>query len=321
MARGDLLGRWSAPPTGPESKPRYLLRKVLRHAYWARTEGFGRLVEEDRLDPRERIGTAVRKARWRRRFGRAPGSARPVYVVGLQRSGTNMLLRGLDAAPQIEARGENDGELFERFRLRDTATLAGVVGRSRHHLVLLKPICDSHRVDLLLDDPLLPNGKALWVVRDVVERARSEVSKFGPANLIALRDIAAGRGETRWQGERLPAATVELVRSFDTETMTPHTAAALFWVVRNQLVFDLGLDARDDVLLVSYDTFAAEPETEMRRICSFLDFPFSPQLCAHVTPRSTHGHQPLDIDPRVLTLADGLQVRLTRLRELQVGAS
>lgn len=321
MARGDLLARWSAPPTGPESKPRYLVRKVLRHAYWARTEGIGRLVEEDRLDPRERLGTAVRKARWRHRSGQAPGLARPVYVVGLQRSGTNMLLRGLDAAPEVEARGENDRELFERFRLRDTAKVAEVVSRSRHHLVLLKPICDSHRVDLLLDDPVLPNGRALWVVRDVVDRARSEVSKFGPANLIALRDIAAGRGETRWQGERLPSASVELVRSFDMDTMTPHTAAALFWVIRNRLVFDLGLDVRDDVLLVSYDAFAGEPESEMRRICAFLDFPFSPQLCSHVTRRDTHGHEPLDIDPRVLALARDLEGRLTRLRELQVGAS
>lgn len=321
MARGDLLARWSAPPVGPESRPRYIVRKVLRHAYWARTEGFARLVEEDRLDPRERVGTAVRKARWRRRSGGTPGAARPVYVVGLQRSGTNMLLRGLDAAPEIEARGENDRELFERFRLRDPDTLAAAVGRSRHHLVLLKPICDSHRVDLLLDDPRLPRGKAIWVVRDVVERARSEVSKFGPANLIALREIAAGRGELRWQGERLPAASVELVRSFDTATMTPHTAAALFWVVRNQLVFDLGLDARDDVLLVSYDAFAADPVSEMSRITTFLDFPFSPALCSHVTRRSTHGHAPLDIDARVLTLAHDLEERLTRLRELQVWAS
>ncbi|MGL5815920.1 MAG: sulfotransferase domain-containing protein [Phycicoccus sp.] len=317
MARGDLLARWSAPPTGPESRPRYLVRKVVRHAYWARTEGIGRLVEEDRLDPRERLSTAVRKARWRRLHGGAPGTSRPVYVVGLQRSGTNMLLRGLDAAAEIDARGENDRALFDRFRLRGVDVLAAAVGRSQHRLVLLKPICDSHRVDLLLDDPALPGGKALWVVRDAVERARSEVAKFGPANLIALRDIAAGRGESRWQGERLPASSVELVRSFDTHTMTAHTAAVLFWVVRNQLVFDLGLDRRHDVLVVSYDRFAAEPAGTMRHVCRFLDFPFDPALCAHVTRRTTHGDAPLDIDPRVLELAHGLDARLAQLRDDQ----
>ncbi|MGL4744651.1 MAG: hypothetical protein ACRCXL_09745 [Dermatophilaceae bacterium] len=318
MARGDLLARWSAPPTGPESRPRYLVRKAVRHAYWARTEGVGRLVEEDRLDPRERVRTAVRKARWRRLHGNEPGTARPVYVVGLQRSGTNMLLRGLDAAPEIDARGENDRVLFDRFRLRGSDVLADTVAVSRHQRVLLKPICDSHRIDRLLDDPALPGGMALWVVRDVVQRARSEVAKFGPANLIALRDIAAGRGELRWQGERLPESSVELVRSFDTDTMTPHTAAVVFWVVRNHLVFDLGLDQRPDVRVVSYDHFAAEPAATMRQICEFLEFPFDPALCAHVTPRATHGDTPLDIDPRALAAARDLDTRLTSLRERQV---
>lgn len=321
MARGDLLGRLSAPPTGPESRPRYLLRKVLRHAYWARTEGIARLVEEDRLDPRERVGSAIRKARWRRAHGGAPGTARPVYVVGLQRSGTNMLLRGLDAAPAIEARGENDSALFDRFRLRDTGRVAEVVRASRHRLVLLKPICDSQHVADLLDDPRLPDGRALWVVRDPVERARSEVSKFGPANLLALRDIAAGRGEQRWQGERLPPASVDLVRGFDLAAMSPHTAAVLFWVVRNGLFFDLGLDARDDVMLVSYEAFAAEPEAEMRRICAFIGFPFSRDLCAHVEPRQAHGRAELGIDPRVHELAQALGRRLDAARTLRAEGS
>ena len=60
------------------------------------------------------------------------------------------------------------------------------------------------------------------------------------------------------------------MRSFDTAAMTPETAAVLFWVVRNQLYFDLGLDRRDDVLLVSYDDFVAEPEVQMRRLCAFI---------------------------------------------------
>lgn len=210
--------------------------------------------------------------------------------------------------------------LFDRFRITSPDKLAEVVHRSRHELVLLKPICDSHQVDRLLDDPRLSGGRAIWVVRDVVERARSEVSKFGPANLIALRDIAAGRGETRWQGERLPARSVELVRTFDIEEMTPHTAAVLFWVIRNQLVFDLELHERDDVLVVSYDSFAASPQGQMRRICAFLDFPDRTELSSHVTNRSTHGHEELDIDPRALALARDLEARLATLHHRSAGA-
>jgi hypothetical protein len=288
----------------------YYLGKVRRHLHWARTEGIGRLVEEDRLDPRERLGTALRKARWRRAHGVPAGTARPVFVVGLQRSGTNMLMRGVDQAPEVDVCNENDRRAFSRFRLRSDETLVSVVRASRHRLVLVKPLCESHRVDQLLALPGLAGGRALWVVRDPEDRARSEVSKFGESNLLALRQVAAGHGDEIWQGQRLPRASVDLVRSFDLEAMTPETAAVLFWVVRNQLWFDLGLDRRDDVMLVSYDRFVADPHGQMRRLCAFIGLPYRPVLCDHVTPRSSHGSAPLPVDPDVRRLARGLMSRL-----------
>ena len=48
---------------------------------------------------------------------RAP--PRPVYLVGLQRSGTNMLARGLDIAPEFEVHNENDRAVFDHYLLRD----------------------------------------------------------------------------------------------------------------------------------------------------------------------------------------------------------
>lgn len=290
----------------------YYVGKIRRHVHWARTEGIGRLVEEDRLDPRDRISTAVRKARWRRAHGVAAGTARPVYVVGLQRSGTNMLMRGVDQAPEVDVCNENDRRVFSRFRLRPDEVLVDTVRSSRHPLVLVKPLCESHRVDELLALPGLPGGRALWVYREPLARALSEVSKFGQSNLSALRTIAQGRGAEIWQGQRLPQSSIDLVRSFDLDAMTPETAAVLFWVVRNQLYFDLALDARDDVALVSYDAFVADPEGQMRRLCAFIGLPFRPALCAHVVPRTSHRGHPLEVDPRAQQLAQDLLVRLDR---------
>src|SRR6476619_365020 len=201
-----------AAPTASGQEPgwlAYYARKVRRHIHWARTEGVGRLVEEDRLDPRERLQPAWRKARWRRRHGLRPG--------------TNMLMRGVDLAPEVEVRNENDRTVFRRFSLRSDAVLAQTVRDSRHALVLVKPLCESHRVDELLDLAGVPAGRALWVFREPGARARSEVSKFGDANLRALRTIAAGEGETIWQGQRLPPQSVELVRFFFNDTATTET--------------------------------------------------------------------------------------------------
>ena len=311
----SAVGGGSAPDQ--RGRVAYFTHRVRRHAHWARTEGISRLIEEDRLDPRERIGTALAKAKWRRTHDVAIGSALPVYVVGLQRSGTNMLLRGLDSAPEVEVRGENDSTLFFRFRLRRDDIVRATLRRSRHAVVLVKPLCDSQRVDQLLDLPGVRDGRAVWAYRDVDDRARSEVSKFGDSNLVALRRIAAGDDEGMWQGERLGPQARQLVASFDYDAMSVDTAAALFWYVRNGLYFDLGLDARPDVMLSSYDALVADPEANMAALCDFIDFPCRPELWRHVEPRSSHAKRPLDIDPRVRELCDEMTERLESARLAQ----
>src|SRR5919202_3856242 len=113
------------------------------------------------------------------------------------------------------------------------------------------PLCDSHRTPELLDDVgLSPAPLALWAYRSVDGRVRSAVAKFGTDNLRILRDLAAGRGHERWQAQRLSADSLELIGSFDWATMSPASAAALFWYVRNRLFFELGLDRREDGVLL-----------------------------------------------------------------------
>ncbi len=294
----------------PRGALAYGWRRVRRHVRWGRAEGWGRLVEEDRLDPRERARTALAKHRWRRRHGVAPGTARPVYVVGLQRSGTNMLTRGLDGAPEVEVRNENDRTLFRRFRLREDDVLVRTVRRSRHRVVLVKPLCDSHQVDRLLDLPDLPGGRALWAFREPHARARSEVARFGPANLRALQAIAAGDTAGRWQAARLDDDAVEEVRRLRPERLTPYEGALAFWAVRNALWFDLGLDAREDCLLVDYDAVVADPAPAAERLCAFVGLPARSDLLGHVVPRSTHHDDHPEVDPLVLALTDRTWERL-----------
>lgn len=288
---------------------RYTARRIARHLRWARTEGIARLVEEDRLDPVARLRTALAKRRWRRRYGVPPGTARPVYLVGLQRSGTNMLVRGLDTAPEFEVRNENDRRLFHRFQLRSDELLVAAIQRSRHAYVLVKPLCQSHRVDELLALPQVRPGRAIWAWRDVDDRARSEVAKFGAANLRALRAIADGTIGQRWPGQRLDAETTDLIRSFDLDRMDPHSGAALFWYVRNSLVFRLGLAGRPDVLLCRYEDLVADPAGQVARLCRFLDFPYHPRLSAHIEPR-TPRRRPLPLDQRLRALCAELTDRL-----------
>ena len=298
-----------SPPR--ESGAARLRRRLGRHVRWAREQGIGRLIEEDQLNPLERIPLARAKRRWRRAHHVAPHAV-PVFVVGVQRSGTNMLVRGLERSPEFEVRNENDGEAFDRFQLRPDPVIRGVVERSGHRYVLFKPLIDSHRVPQLLDGLGTPSpGRAIWAYRDVDGRVRSSVAKFGDSNLQALRRVAAG-DTAIWQAGGLSSERLAQLGSLDVDALSAESGAAVFWWLRNQLYFDLGLDGRSDVALAWYEATVADPETAIGRLCSFLDFPYRPELAAHIDRRAASDRPPLPLEPRVRELCDALQDRLAR---------
>lgn len=285
--------------------------RVGRHLRWARGEGIARLIEEDQLDPRERIGLAYRKAQWRRTHSVAAGSAQAVFVFGVQRSGTNMVLRGLESAPEVEVHNENDRKVFTRFRLRDDEVVRRVVDQSGHRLVLFKPLIDSHQARRLLDQlPLSSPPLAIWAYRGVDGRARSAVAKFGDVNRQVLSEIAAGRGSGRWQAQGLNAETLDFIASLQPSELSPESAAALFWWARNQLLYDQGLDTRADVHVVSYEQVVADPAATMQPLVQFVGLPWDERFVEHVDARSVTDRPPLELDPRVRAVCDELEARL-----------
>jgi hypothetical protein len=197
-----------------------------------------------------------------------------------------------------------------RFRLKNPTVIRGIVERSKHEFVLFKPLCDSHRTSELLDVLETPSrGRAIWAYRGYQGRVRSSVAKFGDSNRRALRRIAAGTGSHLWQAGGLSEASLELIRRFDYDTMTPESAAALFWFVRNSLYFDLGLDDRSDVALASYDAMIEDPRGSMRALCVFLGLPFREQLIEGIEARH-RGAPGIEIDPAVRERCEELQSAL-----------
>jgi hypothetical protein len=272
-------------------------------------------VARDQLEPVRQLPSAWRKWRWRRAVGVPSGTAAPVYVVGVQRSGTHMLVEALGASPEVEVHNENDRRAFDRFELRADGVVREIVTRSRHRFVLFKPLCDSHRVDRLLDTLATPSsGKAIWAYRSVDARVRSAVTKFEDSNRQVLRQIAAGRGDGLWQAQGISAANLELIGTFDYETMTPESASALFWYVRNSLFFDLELERRPDVVLSSYDALVRDPETVVGGLCSFLGLSWSPRLVASVD-RSMRPIEKVELDTRIRACCDALYERLEAARQ------
>jgi hypothetical protein len=298
-----------------QSSARRAISELQRHWRWGREQGFGRIIEEAELDPWARAKGALASWQWRRHHQVPPGTARPVFLVGVQRSGTNMIVRGVETSPEVEVRNENDRAAFERYRIRDDDVIRSIVLRSRHQLVLFKPLCDSHRVLEFLDGLHVPTPpRAIWAYRAVDGRVRSAVAKFGDANRRVLAEIARGVGLQRWQAQGLSPESLELIARYDYDQLTAESASALFWYVRNSLFFELGLDRRHDVLLTSYEGFMRDPDGAVHALRDFLGLRGDATFTSDVdTRRQLPGTPRLDIEPSIRRICDGLQERLESL--------
>jgi hypothetical protein len=309
LADGDARSTHGFLNRDPEaySRVQWLVRLGVRNAQWARAGGVRRLAEEHDLRPIRRTVNAAERARWRSSHKVPAGEAVAVFMAGVPRSGTNMMVRGLAALPEFEIHNEGDRSAFHRYRLRPDPVVRDLVMHSKHAFVLFKPLLDSHRVPGLLDGlGASAQPKALWAYRDVDGRVRSTLSKFGPAASNALRAIAAGRGHNSWQAEGLSEESLELIRSVDWEHAQPADGAALLWYVKNQMFFEMGLDKRTDVLPISYRDLVSKPAATMRGICEFLGANWDIRACAHIDSRDTGRREPVLIDPRIRAWCDDL---------------
>jgi hypothetical protein len=268
-----------------------------------------RLIEEDELKPMQRGRIALAKRRWR--TANHTDAAKPLFIAGVQRSGTNLVGRLLNEYPEVEFYNENRRAAFDRFLLKPDPVIRRLIKASRHQIVAFKPLCDSHRIPHLLDT-LDESGaaQALWVYRSVDDRARSAVAKFGTNNLDALREVAAGGGSQRWQAQGLSEVSRDFLQSLDFSRLSAHSGAALLWYLRNSMYFEHGLDQRDDVLLVSYDGLVDDPPRLWDPICRFLGLDYRDEVLQRHPIRRPSMRPALDLDASVRSRCSDLMRRL-----------
>jgi lipopolysaccharide/colanic/teichoic acid biosynthesis glycosyltransferase len=316
------VSRFVDRPHPSYGRTQWVVRLGVRNVQWIRAEGVGRLVEEHDLRPVHHSVAAVRRARWRRANPVEPGGAVPVFVAGVPRSGTNMIVRGLGSLPEFETYNEGNRVAFDRYRLRPQPAIRGLVMRSRQRFVLFKPLLDSHAVPGLMDGLQTPmSPRAIWAYRDVDGRVRSALSKFGANALEAMRATAQGEADGSWQAQGLSQQSLELIRSTDWDAASAADAAALLWLVKNRMFFEAGLDRRDDVLPVSYGALVRDPGGTMRAVCQFLEVPWRPSTSSHIDRRSAAGRPAVALDPRIRGLCDDMMEQLDAAVAERVGTS
>lgn len=229
-----------------------------------------------------RTRLALKKLLWRTTHGRAEDST-AVFVLGAQRSGTTILIRCMEKSMQFDVYGEASSAMHD-WRIRDDVTIQRILEKSAHPIVVFKPLTDSHRAKAFLE--LWPQSFALWSFRKAEDRANSSVAKFGDHNLEILRDLKNGIGFDRWQALGISERLLELVRSFDYDTLSPYEASAVFWYIRNSLFLEQDLDKDPRVLPIAYEDMVTDPKRVIGSVCSFIGAEFDPAITDSVHGKS-----------------------------------
>jgi hypothetical protein len=251
-----------------------------------------------------------RKAKtWRQRVLPRP-LAQHVFVAGMQRSGTNLLMDVLDASAATQVFHETDQRAFERYEMRDLAVIRQLAKQCPAPVFVVKALCELDRIKALMG--MFAPAQTLWVVRDWRDSVNSAIKSFG--NFVPQWKRLAEGDTDDWRGRGMSSATRELLAALYHLDASEAEGAAIMWFYRNVLFFEQQLSADPRVRVVFYENLVQHPMQEVAAVYAFLGLPgFNAAKARRIHAHSVKRRSPPDIAPAVVSLCDELLARFTAL--------
>lgn len=231
------------------------------------------------------------------------------FVFGCQRSGTKMVMWVLEKHKKIRIFHENHASAFSDFQIRPDPVIRALIATSPAPVQVFKPICDSHDADRILDR--FPSSRAVWIVRAPDDVANSAVKKWGEHQREVVDAVAAGDLDRwGWRTARLPEDVVATIQRVHRPDLTAHEGALLFWYLRNQFFFSLGLDQHPRMRLVHYQPLVESPLEAFPVVFEQLGAAFDPACVAEVHSGSVGKADAPEASPEIRALVDDLHARM-----------
>jgi hypothetical protein len=232
------------------------------------------------------------------------------FVVGCQRSGTNMLARIFERDFDTVIYHEHHPKVVylhgeQVLRLKPLDLVKRVIDQQRAPVAILKPLVETQNTLKLLD--YFEDSKAMWLYRHYKDVADSNLKNFGIGNGINnLRPIVKNDPEN-WRSEHISPQVRNVVLEHFSEEMNPHDAAALFWFVRNSFFFELKLNENPRILMCRYEELVTDPADNIKKVYRFIgrDFP-GEKIVEEVKTTSVGKGKRVDLSPQIERLCQEL---------------
>ncbi|MCC6491843.1 MAG: sulfotransferase [Pirellulales bacterium] len=211
-----------------------------------------------------------------------------------------MLAAALGLSSQVKNYGEGDPKYFcweGAPRLLPLELVAKQLTQERHPFTLLKPLCESQRVEQICRR--FPSTRGVWIVRHYQQCVASHVNyyrQFHDAAAYVQEMLQFDR--SCWKNENLGEDVKAFLAEAANRTLSLETAYALYWLARNSLLERLPPDL--PIRVVHYEDLLQAPVERLREAFVHLGIPFHARYALAVnTPthrRAAAGASAIDDD-------------------------
>lgn len=250
------------------------------------------------------------KGGFNRNFRRKPLQKETVFVSGVHRSGTNMIMKFLNKSLLCEVFMESDKRAFDNYMMRDKETISALIRDSGCRVVIVKALHEAHLLGELLND--FGPAKAIWMYRDYNDVVNSITTRW-PQNRNSYDKIVEALDNSDWRCGGIAEATLARIRQNYDPDDNNATANAWFWYWRNMIFFDLNFHENRNVILVKYDDFVKNSDRIGNLICNFLGITLTSSMTRVPNTNSIKKSPQQSISPACLEACHEMQTWLDRV--------
>ena len=232
-----------------------------------------------------------------------------LFVSGVGRSGTNMMMDCFEKSLETDVFEEDDRRAFSDYRLRGLDVIDALVSRSPMRFVVFKPLLDAHLVGDLLDR--YPRCFAIWMYRHYDDVVNSHLVRW--PGMRGYIDEIVGGGEGTWHGKSMTESTRQILKDAYRDDLNDASAVALLWYYRNALFFDMGLDADTRSNLVKYEDYVVDPGGILDGVCDSVGMKSTWFMKSDVHAGSIRKNRPPEIADHIRILCDDMLGKLDKV--------
>ncbi len=233
-----------------------------------------------------------------------------LFIAGMQRSGTNMLMDALERSLETDVYHEWDERAFTNYQMKERAVIHRLLEQSRGQVFTIKALCEVQDLTELMS--AFEPAKVIWIFRKYEDVVNSMMRSFANMDQQIIR-LADDPNSEAWLGKGMSEKTHAVLKRIVRPGISLASASALQWYIRNVLFFEQHFETNENVLPVIYEDLVGDPITELRRVFEFSGIQYSGRIPGNIHAASVGKQQPMPVDMQIAELCSSLQERISGL--------